>query len=147
MHTDMTRRSAVKNMMAATVALTGGAVALPAVANAVPQWKDRGLPLAVNDARPELRDAIHALEAAHDNLMKTGRAHAAAFDLYNAWEEKNRNPGPGRAFRKWCRRVDSTKKNSGSNPSMTLGMRPVVHIARRRSGSRTYGQRTSMNWL
>ena len=120
MNVDITRRSAVKNMMAATVALTGGAVALPAVANAVPQWKDRALPLAVNDARPELRDAIHAFDAAHDKLLSTGRAHHAALKLYSAWEKKNHQPSPTRgvrAWRKWRRRADKYEEEISFYPS------------------------------
>jgi hypothetical protein len=104
------------NMLVGSAAVaTAAAIPQPSVA-APSIAPSPTLPLSVNDARPELRDACRALEAAFDELLATGRAHCAAYDLYADWEEKNRPPASDRApraFKKWLRRADKKEEEIG----------------------------------
>jgi hypothetical protein len=79
----------------------GSAVLIWASTIAAPAIASHGGPRAkaidVKDARPELRDAIWALEDAYDALKEAAAEFKAAWDLWGQWEKKNPRPGSPRA--------------------------------------------------
>jgi hypothetical protein len=67
------------NAIFGSAALAGASI----IPNAVPATALAPLP-SVDDARPELRDAFRALEAAYGALQEAGTASRAAWDQYAA---------------------------------------------------------------
>ena len=110
----VTRRS-VMNMISSTAAFA--AVPAEALAKDIPQGGGPAQkPLNIENARPELRDAVKRFDATHSALMDADDVHRNAEARYIEWEIKNPPPSSPRAYRKWSRRAEKLYEELGLVP-------------------------------
>ena len=96
-------------------AVAGATVPTPVFAHEPPARKG---PVGPDDASPELREAVRSIEPAHDAFKAAYDTHQVAWNLWGAWEKRNRMPVARRAYRKWERRADAYSAEIGLSDSL-----------------------------